>query len=368
MLSDDIRRAQNESVHLCSSSSCVAVLSDVGTETIHFHQECRPTHDAPTGSRTPEGFTGDDMFFEDQSLQSVVYQGSSKSETVSFCGSSIKVWKPDYAVDDSTSNTLDGSLTFSGMLTEVGNLDRVGAGKPLWQSEATAKADEYGVRIIPCRWVTTEKVIDREDGVRARIVVKDIASGGGKAKSLGISSPTPSAESIKMALGIGGYSNVYGWTLDCSAAFMHTPLRKERKVIVRFPASMSWPDNSPLFMDLSKSLNGIRSASLDWLEYVQGIVKPLGLTCDVTSPCVFTAPGTVMIIYVDDLLIFSNKPDMGKKIWEKLNAVVPTKVTGQLFPKSRGVHEICWKGDSSASWGQRTVGWCCTRVSRFLLS
>ena len=39
-----------------------------------------------------EGFTGADMFFEDQSLQSVVYQGSSKSETVSFCASSIKVW------------------------------------------------------------------------------------------------------------------------------------------------------------------------------------------------------------------------------------------------------------------------------------
>ena len=171
-----------------------------------------------------EGFTGADMFFEDQSLQSVVYQGSSKSETVSFCGSSIKVWKPDYAVDDSTSNTLDGNLTFSGMLTEIGNLDRVCAGKPLRQSEATAKADEYGVRIIPCRWVTTEKVIDGEDGVRARIVVKDIASGGGKAKSLGISSPTPSSESIKMALGIGGYSNAYGWTLDCSAVFICTHL------------------------------------------------------------------------------------------------------------------------------------------------
>ena len=283
-----------------------------------------------------EGFTGADMFFEDRSLQSVVYQGSSKSETVSFCGSSIRVWKPDYAVDDSTSNTLDGSLTFAGMLTEVGNLDRVRAGKPLKQAEATAKADEYGIRIIPCRWVTTEKVIDGEDGVRARIVVKDLASGGGKAKSLGISSPTPSAESIKMALGIGGYSNAHGWTLDCSAAFMHTPLGKERKVIVRFPASLSWPDGSPLFMELGKSLNGLRSASLDWLEYVQGIVKPLGLTCDVTSPCVFTAPGTVMIIYVDDLLIFSNKPDMGKKIWEKLNAVVPTKITGQLLPNQEG--------------------------------
>ena len=72
-------------------------------------------------------------------------------------------------------------------------------------------------------------MIDGEDGVRARIIVKDLASGGGKAKSLGISSPTPSAESMKMALGIGGYSNAHGWTLDCSAALMHTPLeRRER--------------------------------------------------------------------------------------------------------------------------------------------
>ena len=36
-----------------------------------------------------EGFTDADMFFEDLSLHSVVYLGSSKLETVSFCGSSI---------------------------------------------------------------------------------------------------------------------------------------------------------------------------------------------------------------------------------------------------------------------------------------
>ena len=230
------------------------------------------------------------------------------------------------------------ALLLLGCSTDVGNLDRVRARKPLKQAEAIAKADEYGIRIIPCRWVTNEKVIDGEDGVRARIVVKDLASGGGKAKSLGIFEPDSKCRIHSRWLwAIGGYSNAHGWTLDCSAAFMHTLLGKERKVIVRFPASLSWPDGSPLFMELGKSLNGLRSASLDWLEYVQGIVKPLGLTCDVTSPCVFTAPGTVMIIYVDDLLIFSNKPDMGKKIFgEKLNAVVPTKITGQLLPNQEG--------------------------------
>ena len=123
-----------------------------------------------------------------------------------------------HAVDESTSNTLDGNLTFSGMLTEIGNLDRVRAGKPLRQSEATAKADEYGVRIIPCRWVTTEKVIDGEDGVRARIVVKDIASGGGRPKALVFRHQHP-------------VQNPLRWLL----ASVEIPMRMDGRWIVRQP-------------------------------------------------------------------------------------------------------------------------------------
>ena len=280
-------------------------------------------------------WTGPDVVCNEGSeLQSVVFQKTHFSEDVSFCGASLKVWKPDCAIDDSTQQQLDGESTFSGMKTELGNLDRVRAGTPLRSDEATKLAGKYGVKIIACRWVTNSKVIEGELGVRSRIVVKDVANGP-KAKAMGISSPTPAAESIKTAIAIGGFSNAFCWTLDCSAAFMHTPLNPSRKVIVKLPVSVTWPDGSPVYLEASKSLNGLRSASLDWLEFVKRIVKPLNLKATV-DPCVFTGPGVVMVIYVDDVLIFSSKPEMGEEVRSRLQEHVPTKLTGMLEPNKMG--------------------------------
>ena len=49
-------------------------------------------------------------------------------------------------------------------------------------------------RTIGCRWVTTRKTID---AVRTRKVVKDVAEKNmPSARSLGISSPTPSSDAM----------------------------------------------------------------------------------------------------------------------------------------------------------------------------
>ena len=133
-------------------------------------------------------FTGEDLIlkvFGD--VQSLAYQGKQNAKAISFCGKSLKVWEPDLGVDDSTLQQLDGGDTFEGMLTEMANLE----------------ANKFGVKIICCRWMTNAKVIKDKMGVdkmgvRARIVVKDVAVGP-KAKNLEIFSPTPCAESIKVA-------------------------------------------------------------------------------------------------------------------------------------------------------------------------
>ena len=281
-------------------------------------------------------WTGPDVVsVGDELVNSVVFKGSSDFDTVDFGGSTIRVWRPDHGIDDTTGEVLDGGQTFQGMLTEVGNLERVGAGVPLRQSEAEKLAKEKQVRIIPCRWVSNAKVINGEPGVRARIVVKDVA-GPEKAKSLGISSPTPSAESIKTAIAVAGFSDAFVWTLDCSAAFMHTPLSSDRTILVKMPLSMSWEDGSPLYLRLQKSLNGIRSASLDWLQFAQSLVKPLNLVSSPMNPCVFTGEGILMVIYVDDILVVSRDETVGKKVWGLFNKQVPTKLTGTLSPHSAG--------------------------------
>ena len=99
-------------------------------------------------------------------------------------GKVLRVWKPDHGIDDTTSEILDGDLTFRGMLTEVANMNRVDAGTPLKPSEAERLAKQHGIRIIQCRWVSNAKTIEGQPGVRARIVVKDIAANDAKAKEL----------------------------------------------------------------------------------------------------------------------------------------------------------------------------------------
>ena len=62
----------------------------------------------------------------------------------------------------------------------------VKAGVVLTTPEMTAFCEKHGIKPIPCRWVTAEKP-EAAEGVRARIVVKDIARGAAAARAQGIS-------------------------------------------------------------------------------------------------------------------------------------------------------------------------------------
>ena len=73
--------------------------------------------------------------------------------------------------------------------------------------------------------------------------------------SLGISSPTPSAEALFAMLGFAGERDWLVGAADISAAFMATPLRT-RKVVAKLPASITSISGEALYLWLSKALNG----------------------------------------------------------------------------------------------------------------
>ena len=96
-------------------------------------------------------------------------------------------------------------------------------------------------------------------------------------------------------------------------------------------------DNSAVYVDLVKSLNGIRSASLDWLEFAQSIVgEPMKVKASAADPCVFSGEGLLTIIYVDDILVISKDSSVGKRVQDLLDEHVPTKMTGILEPHKVG--------------------------------
>ena len=271
---------------------------------------------------------------EESSAASIMFGNNPQSEVIDFCGVKAKVWVPHEAVDDSTMAALPGDKTLDGMKTEIKNLTRCAAGKPRRYEEAQAFCAKHNTKVLTSRWVTTHKIIDGQDGVRSRIVVKDFAST--KAKSSGVSSPTPSTEGLKSVLALAAQEKMFLTGLDVSAAFMHTPLRSHCKYMVKMPLSLTWEDGSPIYLELSRALNGLRPASGEWLHYVTSILKPLNLTADEREPCILAGPEGLVVIYVDDILIASSREGFAKKIHELLNSVVPTKVTGFVHPSKGG--------------------------------
>ena len=121
-------------------------------------------------------------------VESIAYDGS--KEVIDFCGSRVKLWKPSHVISDTTLGELDPEGTFKAMQKECDGLTAVKAGVILSEQKKEEFCKLHGVKPITCRWVTNEKP-ESDEGVRARIVVKDIARGSATARSLAISSPRP---------------------------------------------------------------------------------------------------------------------------------------------------------------------------------
>lgn len=188
--------------------------------------------------------------------------------------------------------------------------------------------------MLQSRWVTNFKVIEQKDGARVRIVIKDVAQT--KAKSSGVSSPTPSTEGLKLCLALGAKFAMHLISLYVSA-FMHTPLSSKGKYMVKLPLSVTWSDDhSPMHLELRRVLNGLRPASLEWLNYVTKIVFPMNLTADPREPCFPSEPAGMIVVYVDDVLCFGFDAMFGIKIHHLLNKVVPTKIIGKIDMKRGG--------------------------------
>ena len=141
----------------------------------------------------------------DMLVDSVQFGAESGFEVMTFGNQKIKIWKPISAVDDSDMSELPGDQTLQGMIKEVGNLRHMAAGD-LMTLDGVEKSKrgnpEINFGIIGCRWVATRKTVDT---VRSRVVVKDVAEKNmPSARSLGISSPTPSSDAMFLLLGLAG--------------------------------------------------------------------------------------------------------------------------------------------------------------------
>ena len=238
--------------------------------------------------------------------------------------------------------SLDNEQGFEGMKEEIRNLEHCRTGRITNHTELTAlKAQNPHLRLIPSRWVSAYKSPTR---VRARIVAKDL-NRGVSARKLGISSPTPSVDGLHFVLALAAQRQWQLKGLDVAHAFMHSPIPKSECIVLQMPQSVSLVDGSLAYLVLYRALNGLRDASLAWLNLLSESIKAVGLVTDDMEPCIYqgcirrkgrSIGSAVLIAYVDDLLLCSDSDEVEKVVEETIGAVVPLKETGKIKKAAQG--------------------------------
>ena len=90
-------------------------------------------------------------------------------------------------------------------------------------------------------------------------------------------------------------------------------------------------------------------ASLEWLLYLQDILRPLGLEADRLEPCLFSGRMTsggraLLLTYVDDILFTTEYPKDADDLKQCLKDRVPIKDTGFLPPNTLGGGSLTFIG------------------------
>ena len=95
---------------------------------------------------------------------------------------------------------------------------------------------------------------------------------------------------------------------DITAAFIHALLPPEEVVYVEQPRGFSKTDNHVL--RLNRSLYGLKQAPRHFFRYLSDRIAKYGLQQSQYDPCLFISSNMMVIVYVDDLLIFAKSDNL----------------------------------------------------------
>ena len=174
---------------------------------------------------------------------------------------------------------------------------------------------DNGQSFITTRWVITEKVLDNQIKVKARLV----ARGFEEEENIQSDSPTARKETLRILLAI---TATFGWscnTIDIKAAFLQGN-QIERNVHLKPPKEAN---SDGKLWRLRKCVYGLNDASRSWYFSVCDELTKLGCTQSQIDPALFYCHvdnilAGLFIMHVDDF-IWSGT-NMFKQIMEKLQS------------------------------------------------
>jgi hypothetical protein len=173
-----------------------------------------------------------------------------------------------------------------------------------------------GRKAIDVKWVFKAK--PDETGVIVRFKSRTVAKGYSQQPGVDFdqtTSPVAKLVSIRAVMAVAAYENWIIESMDVDTAFLQAPVKEV--IFVKQPKGyeVKGPNGEELVWRLIKSLYGLKQASRNWNEEIDGWFILFGFTRSSVDPCIYimiVAGGDILIIilYVDDLLITGNSREL----------------------------------------------------------
>ena len=113
-----------------------------------------------------------------------------------------------------------------------------------------------------------------------------------------------------------------------------TPTRRF-VIVLKLPLSVSMMNGSPPYLLLYKALNGLRDASLHWLNLLNASIRGVGLVSDEVEPCIYqvivNGEIALLVAYVDDLLLCCQTARSEKLVFFPSNAFMASARSFNTF-------------------------------------
>lgn len=192
---------------------------------------------------------------------------------------------------------------------------------------------QKGRNIIDCKWVY--KIKRKQDGSLDRYKARLVAKGFKQRYGIDYEdtfSPVVKAATIRVVLSIAVSR---GWTLrqlDVHNAFLHGLLEEE--VYMKQPPGYEDPTRRDYVCKLDKALYGLKQAPRAWFSRLSKKLCDLGFKGSKADISLFYyIKGDVimfMLIYVDDIIVVSSRPEAVTALLQDLHSEFPLKDLGNL--------------------------------------
>jgi hypothetical protein len=195
---------------------------------------------------------------------------------------------------------------------------------------------EAGMNILPSTWAFKLKRFP--DGLAKKFKARFCARGD--RQKFGVDyfetwAPVVQWTTVRAMLILSTKLNLLSTQADITAAFVHTVLEGP-PVYVEQPKGHErvGPNGEPLVLKLNKCIYGLRQSSRCFFNYLKDILEDNDLKQSELDPCLFIGKKVIVVVYVDDLLLFSKDDAEFDKLIDsikKANVAIRREGTAEGF-------------------------------------